>query len=258
MYNLLAVKGPPVSWIALILLAAFPSALPAQDDYQRLTPKAFWSFNDCLGPGVRRLPDSTGQYHLTRRGAVCAAEGKYGPALRFGSFLRSSTQTREDVLNFTDKLTLSAWVNPEDVSETQAVVHKWYTPDSYRLFVANGSFLFSVALSDGVTLDVSAPAPAGQWSHVTGVFDGAAPKGDVERSVTGAGGPVSSCRMGFLIRRQNAGSLQRSIQPRLGRFLLHGRKGVGGHRQKQSVTVTSGAISEPVLSDRAGPPAKVS
>lgn len=165
-------------WIGLVLLVAFPSALPAQEDYkltpedyERLTPEAYWSFNSCRARS--RVRDSSpGQHHLTRKGARCVG-GKYGLGLglKRGSF---TAETEADVLNLTDQVTLAAWVNPRRVSGTQAVVHKGFAPDSYGLFIVDGTIVFSVTFIGGVTHTVAAPLTQRQWTHVTGVFDGAA------------------------------------------------------------------------------------
>jgi hypothetical protein len=72
-------------------------------------------------------------------------------------------------------MTVTAWVKPLRVSETQIIVNKWYAMDSYMLLIENGNFVFTVAFPNGhqgIPVKISAPAPEGVWTHVAGVYDG--------------------------------------------------------------------------------------
>jgi len=141
------------------------------EEFKRLTPEAFWSFNDCRA-GQDVLDSSPGRNKLALKGALCVP-GKYGQGLGLDG-ANSMAETEGDAPSFTDRLTISAWVFHERVSGTQAIVREGSTPGSYGLFIVGGSFMFSVAFPGEVTHHVFAPAPVGQWSHVTGVYDGAA------------------------------------------------------------------------------------
>jgi hypothetical protein len=117
------------------------------------------------------LDNSPERHHLTLIGARCV-NAKYGRGL---SLVGSATaRTEEDAPNFTDRLTISAWVYPYRVSGTQDIVREGSTPSSYGLFIVEGNFIFSVAFPGEVTHHVFAPAPVRQWTHVTGVYDGTA------------------------------------------------------------------------------------
>jgi len=145
-----------------------------------LLPEAFWSFNRCGLDGSQILDsapfhvksDGT-RYHipLTRSGATCVN----GPRLlrsaaRFDGVDDLAT-TDENVLNFTNKLTASAWVYPERLTGTQTIVNKWASPDSYMLMIGDGDFIFALAFPEGYVA-VRTPATSFVWKHVAGVFDG--------------------------------------------------------------------------------------
>jgi hypothetical protein len=173
-----ATRRSIVLWSIFLVLGVFCQALNAQE----LLPAAYWSFNRC-GLDVnedneRIILDGSGNgNHLVLEGVTCA-RGKFG---RAGSFdgVEGLAETEENVLNFTEKLTISAWVYPETVDGVQTIVNKWYGMDSYALSIAKGAFEFKVTFPGGpwgITVTVSAPATAGKWSHVVGVFDGESQK----------------------------------------------------------------------------------
>jgi hypothetical protein len=159
--------------------------------FSRLRPAAYWSFNRCdldanaLGQGVGVMLDgSRCALHTVLVGPRCV-QGRFGAGLSFdglddfvqtvgyvGNIYEPECQT---ALDFTDELTVSAWVYPERLSGLQTIVNKWYHQDSFGLFTVGSSFAFTVAFPDGdlgTTVDLLAPATAGRWSHVAGVFDG--------------------------------------------------------------------------------------
>jgi|GEM_PF-4962702 len=79
-------------------------------------------------------------------------------------------------LSATNAVTVSAWVLPEKLSGIQTLVGKWYSPDSYRLGITDGKYVFSVAFPGGgqwgTPVTVTADAKTGAWVHLVGVFDG--------------------------------------------------------------------------------------
>ena len=87
-------KSRIVLWIALVLFAVFPFELPAQEnsvrltpeEFERLTPEAYWSFNHCRSTPPEVLDSSPGRRHLTLTGigASCVKNGKYGRGLGLG------------------------------------------------------------------------------------------------------------------------------------------------------------------------------
>lgn len=164
------------SGLLTLLWLAMASGAAAAD--VPLTPAAFWSFNDCglhVIDGVQRRSArdvSPQANHLTLQGAACSS-GRFGRGVRFDG-VDDRAETADNVLNFTDSLTISAWVYPERLEGPQTIVNKWYFADSYMLSVQDSDFVFSVALPGGplgTTYDVRAPAKAGRWTHVAGVFN---------------------------------------------------------------------------------------
>jgi concanavalin A-like lectin/glucanase superfamily protein len=160
--------------LALILLAGPAAALAAATDVP--LPSAYWSFDVCRDG--RALDDTRPARDVTdavlQSGASCVP-GKYSGAASFDGIDDYAQVPDHPSLNFTTRLTVSAWVNPAEVSGSRTIVNKWYAMDSYGLFVSDGRFLFAISVPGGnwgTVYSVSAPASPGRWSHVAGVFDG--------------------------------------------------------------------------------------
>lgn len=181
--------------------------------FRRLRPSAYWSFNRCdrdknaLGSGLGVVLDASRcAIRMVQSGGQCS-QGRFGPGIFFdgiddlaltvgyvGNIYEPECQT---ALNFTNKLTVSAWVYPERIPGLQTIVNKWYHKDSFGPFTLGGSFSFTVAFPDGgvgKTVDVKAPASTGKWSHLAGVFDGTSARlyvnGEEKASATNLPGNV--------------------------------------------------------------------
>lgn len=147
------------------------------DAVEPLQPAAHWSFNRCgedTDNGQPAVLDGSGNHHHLRLSGVSCVTGRYGLG---GSFdgVDDIALTEDGVLNFTDGLTVAAWVKPDVVTGVHTIVNKWYTMDSYSLIIGDGRYIFTVAFPDGdwgTTVAVSTPATAGSWTHVAGVFNG--------------------------------------------------------------------------------------
>jgi hypothetical protein len=198
-----------------LFLGMMGPPLDAEEDplFRRLRPAAYWSFNRCdldsnaVGNGLGVLLDgSRCAIHAVLSGGRCS-QGRFGTGISFdgvddrvqtvgyvGNIYEAECQT---ALNFTDQLTVSAWVYPERLSGLQTIVNKWYHKDSFGLFTIGGSFSFTVAFPDGGvgrTVDVLAPGTTGKWSHLAGVFDGTSARlyvdGEERASATNLPGSV--------------------------------------------------------------------
>ena len=139
--------------------------------WQAPPPVGYWSFNDCsenvvLNQGELSLPATL------YNGASCGPS-TFGSAGIFDGIDDRAEIAYNSALDFTNQMTVSAWVKPNGTSAPQTIAGKWYAPDSYMLWLSNGSYRFSVALAGGGWFSVATPATAGVFSHVTGVFDGA-------------------------------------------------------------------------------------
>jgi hypothetical protein len=147
---------------------ALPVAIP-----NRPYPRARWTFDDyCTGGAV---PDESGNGNtLALSGAVGCMTGLVDGAGYFDG-IDDLGEVGHGGLNATTALTIAAWVKADNVTRQQTLVNKWYVPDSYALAIGNGRYLFTVVFPGGtygIPVEVSAPATAGAWAHVAGVFTG--------------------------------------------------------------------------------------
>lgn len=148
------------------------------------TPEAHWSFDGCgsvferetqfVAPATLIPDDSEHGHDGTATGTLCVS-GKIGTARRFDGIDDRITVPHHPRFDANAALTVSVWVNPSSLTGPQTLVNKWYAPDSWGLFLIDGSWVFSVAFPDGVwgrTATVSAPATADVWTHLTATYDG--------------------------------------------------------------------------------------
>ncbi|MBI4511009.1 MAG: hypothetical protein HY698_15355 [Deltaproteobacteria bacterium] len=138
-------------------------------------PVAAWTFDDCT---LRRpiIKDSSGNTHdATKSGGMRCAQGVRGRAGSFDGVDDAATVKDAPAFHFRDAVTVSALVRPSRVDRMQTIINKWYAMDAFALAIEGGRYLFSVAFPNGgwgETHSVAAPARAGAWAHVVGVFDG--------------------------------------------------------------------------------------
>lgn len=161
----------------LFALAAVPAAR-AQTLPEFPLPSAYFSFDRCVGTGGARAMDDTriwnpggpeDPYHLTLRNGASCGGGRFGSGGRFDG-IDDVAETAVDV-DFTNALTLSAWVYPRNTGRWQTIVNKWYTPDAWGLFIEPGYFNFTLALPSGYRT-IRYPATANQWTHVAVTYSG--------------------------------------------------------------------------------------
>lgn len=136
-------------------------------------PVAYYRLEEC---DATVATDTSGNGHTgTRLDGVTSSNTGVGMASNFDGAKARIEIPDTPQLNATSALTLAAWVKPENTAASQTIVNKWYAKDSYMLLVEGGSFHFSIAIPGGEwgkAFTVQAPAVAGTWSHVAGVFDG--------------------------------------------------------------------------------------
>lgn len=147
--------------------ATVGSALSVAQDQSGLPcPVLYYPLDQCKG-GVYVGPGA--------RGPLACGAGKYGAAVTFNGGNDAIDVPDQPAFHATNQLTLSAWVNPSNLAGLHTILNKWYYLDSYMLLVVDGRYEFRVAFPDGslgTQVAISAPATAGVWTHVTGVFDG--------------------------------------------------------------------------------------
>jgi hypothetical protein len=131
-------------------------------------PIGYWKFDDyCPGNIVPNEEGLWGGDATLYNGAYCSSTAGF-----FGGANDRAEIPYHPALDFTNVMSVSAWVKADDTNPPQTIVGKWYAPDSYLLWLSNGSYRFSVALAGGGSYSVAAPAPPDITSHVIGVFDG--------------------------------------------------------------------------------------
>jgi hypothetical protein len=169
--------------VGLAVLATFPGCVgPTTDADETIdeagqafvpapppAPVGYWTFDDCDGNIV---PNEEGDWGAAALydGASCGPGGYAGSAGVFDGADDRAQVAYDGAFDFTKAMTVSAWVKPNGTSAPQTLVGKWYAPDSYLLWLSNGSYRFSVALAGGGSFSVSAPATVGVFSRVTGIF----------------------------------------------------------------------------------------
>lgn len=187
--------------LAILPVLAFTAPVHALNNIP--LPEAYWNFDLCAAGAGGVMDDSTNTNDATLYNGASCPGGRYGSGGSFDGVDDRAEAPNHASLNFTNALTVTAWVKPANLSTAdRTIVSKWYTPDSYALFVQNGDYVFSVVLSTGTYVNVRATgrAVAGQWAHVAGVFNGSTAA--IYINGVQVGSPVSA-----------AGSLQQSTRP---------------------------------------------
>ncbi len=129
-----------------------------------------WRFDEGAGTNTA---DSSGN-NLTGtliNGPTWIVPGRLGAAaLSFVSTnLQAVTVPNSPALNMTGGITLAAWINATDLSNSPRILEKGNTDDQYRLDVEGGFLNFGL---QGVA-DITCDAPAtGAWTHVAATWDG--------------------------------------------------------------------------------------
>lgn len=187
----------------LLVLPALAWALPGHALNNIPLPEAYWDFDLCAAGTGGVMDDSTNTNDATLFNGASCPGGRYGSGASFDGVDDRVEAPNHATLNFTNALTVAAWVKPANLSTAdRTIVSKWYTPDSYALFVQNGDYVFSLLLSTGAYVNVRAAgrALAGQWTHVAGVFNGST-----------AAIYINGVQVGSAVSA--AGSLQQSTRP---------------------------------------------
>jgi|GEM_PF-6139185 len=169
-----------VLWVTAPASAAIARSAPPPP------PEAHWSFDGCASTLAEpstfaaatssTIADDSGHGHHGQSIGTQCVTGRVGNGRRFDGIDDRVEVPHHPRFDATAALTVSVWVNPSRLTGPQTVVNKWYALDSWGLFLIDGSWVFSVVFPDGVwgrPANVSAPATANVWTHVTGVYDGA-------------------------------------------------------------------------------------
>lgn len=130
-------------------------------------PIVRWAFDEkCATTAV----PADGQLHIEARAK--GPVGCSGLGASFGADAGWFEAADAPALHLKDAITVAAWITPNGIDTSQAIVNKWQNKDAFALYVNGGELGFSIATSDGTPHDVFATAFDGKLTHVVGVFDG--------------------------------------------------------------------------------------
>jgi len=139
-------------------------------------PAGWWLLNETSGTSAA---DSSGNGHTgTASGGVTLTGGSTGAV--FNGALDGQISASGPVLNTAASYSVSAWVNlsAADTSRQDAVSQDGVNASGFELLYngSSGTWSFTRALSDVTNRNVSqvtsqAPAAAGTWTHLVGVYD---------------------------------------------------------------------------------------
>lgn len=139
----------------------------------------FWTFDDCA-EARSDLRDSSSEGHGAFRSlnlscrTGSAADETQG---KLAVFARPDDQVfvpDQPEFALDAGVTLSLWVKPEAVDRDQPIVRLHGDVEAaVALMLEQGQYRFSVRLASGERATVSAPARAGEWTHLAGTYDNA-------------------------------------------------------------------------------------
>ncbi len=144
-------------------------------------------------PGDGTTDDIVGGHQGTLVNGATFAPGLVGQAFSFDGVNAYVSVADAPDLNPTSAMTVEAWINPSGhVGSFDPVVKKagegFAQQDGYTLEFSGNGILFFVYLSGVGWISNSQPAfvPLGSWTHVAGVYDGAAIRLYVNGALVGA------------------------------------------------------------------------
>lgn len=199
---------------------------------------AWWRFEE---PGAAASDSSGRRNDGELRMGAARADGKSGRAVSFnGAEAHVLVPDSPTLAGFTDRITVAAWVCPQSAQTGwRFVATRPMNPgtgEQFWLGFDQGKYAFGVEAAAGEKWAVGPQAPAGQWAHMAGTYDGA--------------------RVRIYLNGEEAGSAECTGPVRiLPRFLVLGARvnhetGAPGH-------AFSGLIDEVALYRRALAPAEV-
>ena len=126
--------------------------------------------------GVAVLTGTYSAVSATAFGGVTAVPGKVGGAFQFNGTNQYVSLGNPAALNFTGKISISAWIKPEATDGTRnIVVHGYSHSPNGELGLRIGSGQYQIFSWNGSSHLAGATIPAGDigtWVHLLGVYDG--------------------------------------------------------------------------------------
>lgn len=166
-------SGRVLAWLLMFVVSS-AGVLEAQRSTFP-SPAGYWSFDLCETASPFRTWDAARVTHHGNllNGAACNAFGRYGSSGFFDGTDNLVEVPYSADLNVGNAMTIAAWVYPQNLAKWQTIANKWFTPDSWGLFLEpSGRYNFTVALPGG-NKTATAAATVNTWTHVAGVYDGA-------------------------------------------------------------------------------------
>ncbi|MBD3182505.1 hypothetical protein GF312_09450 [Candidatus Poribacteria bacterium] len=157
----------------LLLIACFVFVFSAVK-LQAAELMAAWSFDNDTDEDVT---DVTGNGHDGVGVNTVIVDGKFGKAMEFDGETSRVEIEHDEVLNFTDGVTVEAWVNPSGFNDLSAVAQKWGDASNRRqyllCFVADKvRFYMSGVGNTWPSAESTSQVPTGEWTHIAGTYDG--------------------------------------------------------------------------------------
>jgi len=156
----------------VFLLMAAMTIIPATSGFCANLVAAY-SFDD---GSTKKAKDDTGNGHDGEVKEAKAVAGKYGKALEFDGTTSQVVIPHDEEMNFTDGVTIEAWVKPSRFNDLSAVIQKWGDNTNRRQYllcfvVAKVSMYIS---GSGTTWPSAVSATSidpGEWAHIAGTYD---------------------------------------------------------------------------------------
>ncbi len=164
-------KTKTIFLIMISVLILFPYNSIAGD-----SPVAYWDFNNCYGSVV---PDMAGNHDGNIKSDARWNAGYVDQSLSFDGLGSYVTVPDSDDLDLTDAGTISVWINMDDISDFDGIVHKGALRDwsdeaySLQFWTDNKIAVGLIHSDDNYTLLVSKTKfETGKWYHVAATWDG--------------------------------------------------------------------------------------
>ncbi|MFT7871483.1 MULTISPECIES: LamG domain-containing protein [Amycolatopsis] len=138
----------------------------------------YWNFDETGGTTARNAT-AGGEMAVLQPGASFTQAGAVNGAVGFDG-TRGYAATSGPALRTDQSFTVGAWVKPSKLADMAAVTQDGTTVSGLHLKQANGSWIFGMNSSDAVGSALAEARSAagtvqiGVWTHLTGVYDGAA------------------------------------------------------------------------------------
>jgi len=133
----------------------------------------WWKFDEENGSVAKDSSDNARDGTLRGNCVWKNTAGKFGGAIELDGASGYIEIANADTFNFTDEMTISAWVNTDEVKNAWAgIVTRG--DDAWRLTAMRNEIKphFSVSHYSNTYIDGTKAVSAGQWHHFAGVYDG--------------------------------------------------------------------------------------